>query len=151
MSPELLTSDQSGPNSGRLTKQSDCYAFGMVIYEVLSGRVPFSQLKHYTVIRKVMDGERPERPRGAEGALFTDELWHMVTQCWATQPESRPSVAAVLECLERVPRDSEPPTSQVDRDFRMDEDDWNLASNSSRQFSWFDPYCFVALLNEVLC
>jgi len=151
MSPELLASDQSSPNSGRPTKQSDCYAFGMVTYKVLGGRAPFSRLKHYIVIRKVMDGERPERPKGAEGAWFTDELWWMVTRCWATQPESRPSVIAVLECLERVPGGSEP-RSQVDRDFGMDGDDWNLASDSSRQFSWFDPYCFVALiLHEVLC
>jgi len=98
-----------------------------------------------------MDGERPERPKGAEGAWFTDELWRMVTRCWATQPESRPSIVAVLECLEQVPRDSEPPSSQVDGDLGTDEDDWNLASNYSNQFSWFDPYCFVALLNEVLC
>ena len=151
MSPELLASDQSGPKSDRPTKQSDCYAFGMVIYEVLSGRVPFSKLKHYIVIRKVMDGERPERPKGAEGAWFADELWRMVTRCWATQPESRPSVVEVLECLERVRRDSGPP-SRADGDLEMDEDDrWNLTSNSSRQFSWFDPYCFVALLHEVLC
>ena len=122
----------------------------MVIYEVLSGRAPFSQLKHYIVISKVMDGEQPERPKGVKGVWFTDELWQMVTWCWATEPENRPSIIAVLECLERVPRDLELPL-QVDGDLGMDEDDWDLASNSSSQLSWFDPYCFVELLCEVLC
>jgi serine/threonine protein kinase len=114
MSPELLALDQSGLKNGRPTKQSDCYALGMVIYEVLSGRVPFSQFGPYIVIWKVMDGERPERPKGVEGAWFTNELWQMLTRCWATQPESRPSVAAVLECLERVSRDPGPPSLQGD-------------------------------------
>lgn len=39
-----------------------------------------------------MDGERPERPKGVEGVWFTDDLWRMLSQCWASQPESRPSV-----------------------------------------------------------
>ena len=46
----------------------------MVIYEALSGRAPYSQFNHYIVIRKVMDGEQPE---GAEGVLFTDDLWRI--------------------------------------------------------------------------
>ena len=40
MSPELLGPDQFGFNDSRLTKESDCYALGMVIYEVRSGQVP---------------------------------------------------------------------------------------------------------------
>ena len=34
MSPELLDPDRFGITDYRPTKQSDCYAFGMVIYEV---------------------------------------------------------------------------------------------------------------------
>ena len=48
MSPELLALDHSRLKNNRLTKQSDCYAFGMVIYEVLSGRAPFSRFNHYS-------------------------------------------------------------------------------------------------------
>jgi serine/threonine protein kinase len=151
MSPELLTLNQSGLKNSRPTKQSDCYALGMVIYEVLSGRAPFSQFHHYVVIRKVVDGERPERPKGAEGAWFSNELWQMLTRCWATKPKSRPSVAAVLECLERVSRDSESAPPETDEDLGMDEDGWNRTSVSSRKFSWFNPRCFVALLRRILC
>ena len=145
MSPEILTLDQSGLKNSRPTKESDCYALGMVIYEVLSGRAPFSQFNPYIVIRKVMDGERPERPKGVEGAWFTDELWGMLNRCWESQPESRPSVTAVLECLEWVSRDAEPLSPQVDGD------DSNLTSDPSRKLSWFSPRCFVALLRRILC
>ena len=68
MSPELLHPNQFGLKDSRPTRESDCYALGMVIYEVLSGKAPFAALKDFMVMRKVTDGERPERPEGAEGA-----------------------------------------------------------------------------------
>ena len=37
MSPELLYPEKFGGSDGRPTKQSDCYALGMVVYEVLTG------------------------------------------------------------------------------------------------------------------
>ena len=80
-----------------------------------------------------------------------DDLWRMVNRCWATRPENRPSIAAVLGYLERIPKDPKPLSPQVDEDSGTGEDDWDLTSGSSRQFPWFDPRCFVALLREVLC
>ena len=84
MSPELLVLDRVGLKNCRPTKQSDCYALGMVIYEVLSGQVPFAPFGRYVVIRKVMEGEHPQRPGGAEGERFTADLWRMLDRCWAT-------------------------------------------------------------------
>ncbi|KAF9642959.1 kinase-like protein [Thelephora ganbajun] len=104
MSPELLYPDLSGLKVARPTKQSDCYALGMVIYEVLSGQAPFTPFHHDVVMRKVIEGERPGRPDGPGGAWFTDDLWQTLNQCWVVQPKCRPSIGAVLECLERVSR-----------------------------------------------
>ena len=36
MSPELLYPEEFGCSDKRPTKQSDCYALGMVVYEVLT-------------------------------------------------------------------------------------------------------------------
>ena len=69
MSPELLDPEHFGLTDSRPTKGSDCYALGMVIYEVLSGQAPFTQFKDFVVARKVIKGERPTRPEGAEGAV----------------------------------------------------------------------------------
>ena len=101
MSPELLDPDRFDLASGRPTKKSDCYALGMVILEVLTGQPPFPQYTGLTAMEKIVDGERPERPQGAEAAWFTNDLWETLEQCWSPQPKARPTVEAVLECLEQ--------------------------------------------------
>ena len=128
MSPELLDPDQFGSSDGRPTKKSDCYALGMVIYEVLSGKAPFAPLKEFIVMRKVLDGERPSIPEGAEGAWFTDELWVTLNLCWAIRPESRPSIEAVLEHLSQVSGTWEPPPPRVNGDVEEEDSDWDLTT-----------------------
>jgi len=99
MSPELLDPDQFDLKDSRPTKQSDCYALGMVIYEVLSGQSPFALYRYTIVALKVIKGERPGRPEGLERAWFTDDLWETLELCWSPQPKYRPTIGAVLECL----------------------------------------------------
>ena len=101
MSPELLDPELFGFKNGRPTKESDCYAFGMVILEVLTGQAPFLPCTGFVVMRKVVDGERPGRPQGPEAVWFTDDLWETLGKCWSPQPKVRPSVEVVLKCLER--------------------------------------------------
>ena len=138
MSPELLNPDTSSSEDSRPTKKSDCYALGMVVLEVLSGRPPLASDKDFIVIQKVIAGERPGRP---EGAWFTDDLWGMLELCWAARPENRPSIEAVFECLDRASRTWEPPSQEVDGDVGMDEDDPNHRIVSGR---------FVFILNVSL-
>ena len=53
MSPELLDPDRFGFEDTRPSNESDCYALGVVIYSVLSGRVPFAQSKNPAVVFKL--------------------------------------------------------------------------------------------------
>ena len=111
MSPELL--DPEIPIH-QLTKYSDCYAFGMVIYEVLSRRVPFHRYPGLVVVSKVLKGDRPERPGGVERVWFkADDLWELLNQCWAPQPEDRPGIEDVLQCLEKISKSWTPPPPQL--------------------------------------
>ena len=71
MSPELLHPQLFGFEDSRPTKESDCYALGMVIVEVLTGQAPFARDNGVAVMRKVLDGERSERPKEV---WFTDDL-----------------------------------------------------------------------------
>lgn len=102
MSPELLDPDHFSFKNGKPTKESDRYALGMVIYEVLRGQAPFTPFRNLIVMRKVIEGERPGRPEGSERVRFTDELWEMLELCWSPQPAKRPTLEAILECLEHV-------------------------------------------------
>jgi len=144
MSPELLHPDQYDLEDCRPTEESDCYALGMVIYEVLSGQAPFTQMRDFIVARKVTDGERPARPEGAKGAWFTDDIWGMVNLCWAAQPASRPNITVVVDCLDKVSETWKPLSPQVNEDVvEADEDDWHFTltvSYSPRMFPCFDRF-----------
>ena len=116
-SPELF-----GDNY-RPTVKSDCYALGMVIYEVLSGQIPFAGLNQFAVYNKILGGHRPARPGGVQGLWFTNDLWEMLSCCWAAQPKIRPGIGVVFECLEQISATWKPPAHQVDEDTKEDKDE----------------------------
>jgi len=113
MSPELFYPENFGLKDSRRTRHSDCYALGMVIWEVLSGQVPFPQSEVFAVVAKVSRGERPRRPQGEEGMWFTDGIWRMLERCWTAKRDDRPRIEDVLRCLEEVSRIwmADPPTA----------------------------------------
>jgi len=124
MSPERINPEGFGSKDGRPTKPSDCYALGMVIYETISGNVPFHRHPDLTVVMKVVGGERPPRGDG-----FTESLWEMLEMCWVPQPNNRPSIETVLQYLEMASNSIEA-TPRVGEG--MDEGDgWDSATNSS--------------------
>ncbi|KAF9644933.1 kinase-like protein [Thelephora ganbajun] len=134
MSPELLDPDQFGFKDGRPTKESDCYALGMVIYEVLSGQAPFISYKDFIVSGKVIEGERPGRPDGVKGAWFTDGLWEMLERCWSAQPKDRLAIEAVLGHLGQASTAWQPLHSGVEDDVETDDDEsFFTVSYHSRQ------------------
>ena len=96
MGPELIAPKEFGLKTTRPTKSSDCYSLGMVIYEAISGSIPFHEDADLAVFLKVVRGERPSR-----GAGFPESLWEKLEQCWKPHPDARPSVEDVLQCLER--------------------------------------------------
>ena len=96
MSPELFYPQKFGFEEARRAKSLDCYALEMVIYETINGHLPFHRDGSQTVPMKVLKGERPPRV-----ASFTDSLWRMLERCWKPQPDARPSIEGVLQCLEQ--------------------------------------------------
>lgn len=132
MSPELIHPQKFGFKKCRLTVASDCYALGMVMYEIISGHMPFRKIPHHAVILEVSNGARPRRKR-----CFTESLWEMMELCWETQPNARPSIEDVLRRLECISDSQEPPNSpscSVDEEGWSSSDDKGSTSDSSGMF-----------------
>jgi len=111
MAPELL---KSGTD---ITKASDMYAFGVVIFEVrachdisiacfihyrcqvFAGKIPFADWPPTTVAVRVLMGQRPDRPEHSD---FTDRLWELTQRCWDADPLRRPGSAEMVSHLRRA-------------------------------------------------
>ena len=105
MGPELFYPEKLGLTGRRPTKPSDCYALGMVAYEVLSGKVPFHHYKYYkgiAAIWRILNGEHPERLQGDGGLWFTDVIWITLERCWELKLDDRPSAEDILHSLEKA-------------------------------------------------
>ena len=99
MSPELFDPDRFNLATTRPTEKSDCYALGMVIYEVLTGKEPFFNLRRVAAVIHcvLVRGRHPEKPQG-----FSPDIWEILKRCWEPQPNDRPSLDTVLHFLRDV-------------------------------------------------
>jgi len=138
-SPELFNPEGFGLKESRPTEASDCYALGMVIYEVLSGRKPFALWEDPVVIQKVLDGKRPGRPRGGEGKLFTDGIWKILELCWNHRPCDRIKAKTILLGLEEDSFSSWPPSDMVGTVETGADDQPDETASDSGMFSPFRP------------
>lgn len=71
-------------DGAKASKAADVYAFGVVCWEMLTGKFPFSELTTFQVIKALSSGERPEIPKGTN-ARFTK----LIESCWQQDPDKR--------------------------------------------------------------
>jgi len=104
MAPELLNPEKYGEKYSRPTKPADIYAFGMVIYEVLTGFDPFydQNLGTLQLVCHVVDGLRPTKPSNAKDIGFGNGAWELVKECWKEKSKKRPPIGQVLVYLAGV-------------------------------------------------
>lgn len=124
--PELFDLGTKG-TSGLSTAESDVFALGMVTIEVrnihpsglfhvlksqcvflqlFTGQLPFSEYRmSESVIKKIIDGDRPSRPSGGEELGLSDELWGIIQSSWARQAKKRVPVFKFIDFLKRATPD----------------------------------------------
>lgn len=100
--PEILTSTF---HPGEPT--TDVYSFGMILYELVSGSIPFSEHKYMQMLMQgkidalvqliVEKGARPEIP-----ATCPKELKRLIERCWKGIADERPSMDAICEILQAL-------------------------------------------------
>ena len=94
MAPELMRGVKYGP-------AVDVYAYGMVLFEIISGEVPFEARYERDihpariVFDVVKNGLRPKLPLHASGALT-----RLVERCWAQHAQDRPTFVEILAELD---------------------------------------------------
>jgi hypothetical protein len=96
--PEYMAPEQV--SQGGITAAADWYALGVILFELLTGRLPFVGLRHEILYRK----QRENAPRVAD--LVTSAPPDLVALCedlLSREPAARPSGAQVLARLERSP------------------------------------------------
>jgi serine/threonine protein kinase len=89
--PELFQGAKSN-------EKSDIYAFGVVLWELLTCDVPFDGLTETQVRGLLEQGKRPEIPQPLpEG--FPPEFVSLICSCWDQSPELRPTAQQALAAL----------------------------------------------------
>ncbi|ORY40810.1 kinase-like protein [Rhizoclosmatium globosum] len=86
--PESYSEVGNGP-----TKAHDVYSFGMIVYETVTGRVPFDGTPAGAIPFLVMAGKRPERPDA--GNDVPDWVWEIIERCWRQDLGGRPDMEEV--------------------------------------------------------
>lgn len=95
MAPELLEGKQ-------YSLKVDVYSYGILLWEILSRKTPYSNLNNVMGIIKyvAMDHKRPDLE--AIPGECPRELVQVMQKCWAHEPQERPDFSHILEALYKI-------------------------------------------------
>lgn len=102
--PEVL-SDQEQQlepgNAKKYTEKADVYSFGMICFELITGKVPFEDehLHGDKMSRNIRLGERPLFPHPSPKFLT-----NLPKKCWHADPNQRPSFSSICRILRYIKR-----------------------------------------------
>ncbi|KAG5106968.1 hypothetical protein JHK82_043938 [Glycine max] len=91
MAPEMIKGKRYG-------RKVDVYSFGLILWELVSGTVPFEGLSPIQVAVAVADrNSRPIIPSHCPHVLSG-----LIKQCWELKPEKRPEFCQIVRVLEQL-------------------------------------------------
>ena len=87
MAPEILLGNV-------YSKEGDVYAFAIILFELVTGKIPFKGLDLYQLIKRIPDGERPLIDGDVD-----DHYRNLIESCWSQNPEKRPTFGEIVDEL----------------------------------------------------
>jgi serine/threonine protein kinase len=89
------------------TARVDVFAFAMILFELLTGELPYQGWSEQAATDALADGRRPRVERlggggGGGGGALPPALPALVERCWAAEPHVRPAFADVADVLHAV-------------------------------------------------
>ncbi|PUZ77965.1 hypothetical protein GQ55_1G415600 [Panicum hallii var. hallii] len=93
MAPELLSG-----KSNMVSEKIDVYSFGIVMWELLTGEEPYSDMRAAEIIGGIVnDSLRPQIPS------WCDPEWKaLMESCWSSDPTGRPSFTDISQRLRKM-------------------------------------------------
>ncbi|KAG8717929.1 hypothetical protein FRC09_013430 [Ceratobasidium sp. 395] len=105
--PELLLSSDEGEDededevSAPRTSQTDIYALGMTLLEIVTGKVPYAEYKVDRAIIRALD--KKQFPKCPKEFMFEDGpenwMWLLLQTCWDHDPKARPPASFIYSRL----------------------------------------------------
>uniref|UniRef100_A0A8W8HUR7 Tyrosine-protein kinase receptor n=1 Tax=Magallana gigas TaxID=29159 RepID=A0A8W8HUR7_MAGGI len=82
---------------GIFTSKTDVWSFGVLLWEIFSiGYMPYPGRTNHDVMQYVTNGGRLEPPEKCPKPLYD-----LMCECWATNPDSRPTFTEILKELKK--------------------------------------------------
>ncbi|RIB25610.1 kinase-like domain-containing protein, partial [Gigaspora rosea] len=86
IAPEVL-------NNRTYSAASDVYSFAIIAYEVVSGKLAFSDIPHdIRLMHKILHGLRPAIPSHVPKLIAK-----LIMKCWDTRPNNRPTSEEIYD------------------------------------------------------
>ena len=80
------------------SKEGDVYAFGLIVYEIITRNSIIENCNFYEWRQKIIKGHRPK---------FDNDIPYcyknLIKKCWSGQKSTRPSFAKILKMIESNP------------------------------------------------
>ncbi|XP_030378982.1 mitogen-activated protein kinase kinase kinase 7 [Scaptodrosophila lebanonensis] len=94
MAPEVF-------EGSKYTEKCDIFSWAIVLWEVLSRKQPFKEIDNtYSIMWKIHKGERPPLLHNCP-----KRIEDLMTACWKTTPEERPSMTYVVKVMNEIIKD----------------------------------------------
>ncbi|ESO85684.1 hypothetical protein LOTGIDRAFT_107599, partial [Lottia gigantea] len=82
---------------GIFTAKTDIWSYGILLWEIFSlGHMPYPGCTNEEVMQTVTIGGRLSSPEGCPISIY-----HIMSECWTTAPEDRPSFSTIVNKIEK--------------------------------------------------